>query len=218
MKTLSDIDHSPYLRVASVISPDELPVAGIHLGSSDPGLNGCALIFSLPRIFIEPFAGEGLVSSSIAVYTTSDGRENFAIISVHRAGSLLHCALPMSSPRVQCFLEDCMARNTIQFVMALDGEVTFGLWRLGYQFSDTQRLRALMHVARPISDSDAGFLELEALTSKLTTDFRRTLTPAGELRTQVVAVLSEIQRGLAGQQHESGKDQSENRTTDTTLH
>jgi len=218
LKTVSDIDLSPSLRVASVISPHELPAVGIHLDSSKPGLDGLGLILSLPRIFIEPFTNGGLVSSRIAVYTTIDGRENLAIISIHRTGSLLHCALPLSSPRVQCFLEDCFARNTIQFVMAFDGEENFGFCTLTVQFKDIELLRALMQTARPISDSDAGFLELEALTTKLTADFKGTLKPSDELRTQVVAVLSEIQLDPLDQQHESDGEQPENWKMNTILH
>lgn len=218
MKTLSDIDLSPSLRVGSVISPHELPDVGIHLDSTKPGLDGLGLILSLPRAFIEPFTSEGLVSSRIAVYTTIDGRENLAIISIHRTGSLLHCVLPLSSLRVQRLLEDCFARNSIQFVMAFDGEENFGFLTLAYQFKDIELLRALMQTARPISDSDAGFLELEDLTTKLTADFKGALTPADEFRAQVVAVLSDVQLDPLGQQLESDGEQPENWTMNTLLH
>ena len=218
MKNPNSIDQPAAFRVAAVISPHELPAAGIHPRSSTPKLDGRALIFSLPRVFIEDFAVEGLIFSQFAVYTAKDGRENFAIISVHRVGSLLHCVLPMSSPAVQFFLEDCVQRNSLQFVMTPEGETNFGVLRFKYGFSDLHLLRTLMHAARPVLDSDAGFSELDAITTEITAGFKNKSPWAGEFRTQVVAVLSELQRGLLSQQREPSDEHAAVRTPGCTVH
>jgi hypothetical protein len=156
------LDHEPtrIIRIATIVSPDEF-TSMTSPTSSMPALRQRALLFYAPSHVVGAFQAPGLtLSHRVAVHPMRDGQEQVMVMTIQRQGVVLQCILPLSDKAVQDFVNDCIERQSIQLVLALEDSSVFAVMEVDSPFGAEDRLRELFRTANPGPDGVQALVEM----------------------------------------------------------
>ena len=118
--------------------------------SGVPALSRRALLFYAPAHIVGAFQAPGqTVSHRIAVHSTNDGLEHVMVMTIQRDGVALHGVLPLSDGAIKDYVVDCIERQSIQLVLALDDSSRFAVMDIDSPVGSADRFDELMKTAQP---------------------------------------------------------------------
>lgn len=159
-------DHEPtrMIRIGTIVTPDEF--SGMVAPSSDvPAISSRALLFYAPPPIIAAFGAPGqTLSHRIAVHSAEDGFEQVLVLTIQRDGAVLHGVLPLSDSDVKGYILDCIERQSIQLILALESSSRFAVMSIDSPLGPPNRFDELLRTARP---SPGGVQMLVDMTKEL---------------------------------------------------
>jgi hypothetical protein len=145
------IDHEPtrMIRIGTIVTPQEFGRM-VAPSSSVPALTAHALLFYAPAHIVGAFQAQGQsVRSRVAVHSTDDEREHVMVMTLQREGVVVYGILPLSDSAVRAYVVDCIGRQSIKLIFALENSSRFAAVDIDSPFGHADRFDEFLNSAQP---------------------------------------------------------------------
>lgn len=162
------VNHEPTrtIRIGTIVTPQQfVSMVSSNDEQTEPRH---ALVFYAPAHIVGAFQAPGqTLSHRVAVHSTDEGFEHVMLMTIQRAGVVLHCLLPLSDSAVKAYVSDCIARQSIRLILAMEDSARFAVMDVESPVGSADRFDEVMQTARPnpegaqmLVDMTKEFLEL----------------------------------------------------------